>query len=283
MISPFSIDTQVIRRIAYAMMAALLAVITLPVFQPKAGAAEQLQSRFIQMSDASPSGGSIVGSPGSGASVTYQVGFTVVTTGANSIVIDFCDGPIIGDTCNAPTGMVATGATLGTTVTGEVVIASGWSVTAASASQIRIADDDTANPMTAVQQSFNITGITNPSTIGTFFARILTFDNETFGTYTGPAGVNVGNYLDYGGIALSINRVITITARVQEQLTFCVTAADPATWLAGGGGTAGECSASEVGAAPPAVVLGHGSPTATLDDSVDLLTALHQCHSWSSS
>jgi hypothetical protein len=111
---------------------------------------------------------------------------------------------------------------------------------------------------------FDLTGITNPDSPGSFYARVYTYTNNDFestgGTvYTSPTVP--GDYINYGGIALSTTSTITVTARVQESLSFCVTAADPNNWAdtGGGGANAGDCAASEVAAKPPAVTLGTAS------------------------
>jgi hypothetical protein len=134
----------------------------------------------------------------------------------------------------------------------------GWTLTA-SAGQAKLANDNNVahDIVGGTQQIFDLTGITNPSVTGTFYARIYTFANNSWGTYGGAT--SPGNYLDYGGIALSVTTVVTITARVQEQLTFCVSSADPATW------SNHDCTSGEVGSNPPALTLGHGSPTPVLD------------------
>jgi hypothetical protein len=62
-----------------------------------------------------------------------------------------------------------------------------------------------------------------------------------------------GTVFDFGGVALSTANVISVTAKVQETLTFCVSQASP--------GAA--CS----GTSTPTVTLGHGSP-AVIDSSV---------------
>ena len=104
-------------------------------------------------------------------------------------------------------------------------------------------------------------GVSKP--VGTFYGRMYTYADSTFGStstaYTSPTVL--GNYMDYGGIALSTNQIITITARVQEQLTFCVSGAAPATWT-----TTSDCSDAQAAVAP-ALILGHGAPTAILDNS----------------
>lgn len=282
--TPLTINIRAVQRIVCTMLAALLIVAGLPFLAPgSAKAANQLSNRSIQLSDSAASGGSITTGVGSGTSVTYQVSFTTLTA-ADSLVIDFCSNdPIINDTCTAPTGMVATAATT-SAITGNIG-GTGWAITA-NASRVKLTDTvANAHPITVGAQIFRLIGITNPSTTGSFYARIYTWSNNTYGganSNPGPGNTggtggydsaqNVGNnYLDYGGVALSTAAVIQITARVQETLTFCVTAADPDTWLAGSGGSAGDCSASEVAAAPPIIQLGHGAPTKILDaNTVDL-------------
>jgi hypothetical protein len=75
-------------------------------------------------------------------------------------------------------------------------------------------------PSSATPITFNITGVTNPSGLGTFYARILTYD-ATAGT-TGYTDATPGTHLDDGGVALSTAKQLTVNARVQEQLEFCV-------------------------------------------------------------
>ncbi len=266
------------------MLAALLVAAGLPIITSQHASALQLSSRSIQMSDASTSGNvNITSGVGSGVGVTYRVSFTSKVR-ANSLIIDFCkEDPILNDTCTKPTGM--TGAsTAFAGVTGKISAANNWSLTPA-AGQLRLNNttpvsstdsiSQTGTPLVPVSEAqvFDITGMTNPDltactvagvTNCTFYARIYSYGNNTFGNYVSPT--NVGTVVDYGGIALSTSTVISITARVQESLTFCVTAADPVTWLAAGSGAANDCSASEVAAAPPALTLGHGTPTKILDN-----------------
>lgn len=274
--SPFSINVRAFKRIAYTMLAALLVVATLPFFQSSKVSADQFANRSIQMSDSAASGTSITGGVGSGVNVTYRVSIDV-THAAASLVIDFCNGatgPIINDTCTAPTGMTA--ATGFAAVTGDVTPAgSAWTMTS-SAGQVKLANDgNSANDIAASStQIFDITGITNPSSTGTFYARIYTFTNNSWGSYSSPTAVNLGANSDYGGVALSITSVITITARVQESLTFCVTSADPTTWT-----TTHDCGDTVVGSNLPAVTLGHtvGGSTLVLEPSqVDRATIYSQ-------
>jgi len=263
----FNFNIRGIKRILYTMLAALLVVAGLPLLQPHAEAA-QFSNRSIQMSDSGASGTSITTGVGSGTNVTYRVTFTSTAAVAQSMVIDFCtQDPIINDTCTAPTGMTA--ATGVSNVAGTAG-GTGWTLTA-TAGQVKLASDaNSAHDIVGgTQQIFDLTGITNPSTTGTFFARMYTYGNNSYGTYS--SATSTGNFDDYGGTALAITTTVTITGRVQEQLTYCVSAADPTTWATH------DCSAPQVAAAPPALTLGHGTPTAVLDsNNVDTGTIYSQ-------
>ncbi len=247
----FSINVRAVRRIAYTMMAALLVVAGTPLFQTKKADAAQMTNRSIQMSDAVASGGTVVSNIGSGEDVTYRVSFDAVnTTPAGSLVIDFCSNtPLIGESCTAPTGMDASAVVL-STVTGSVT-AAGWDEGTGSVSQVQLEKNSGSDIAgSGSLEVFDLTGIINPSTTGTFYARMYTFANTTYGTYASAA--SPGNFLDYGGIALTTTALITITARVQENIVFCVSKADPATWT-----TTGGCDDPLVGSNPPVVELGH--------------------------
>jgi hypothetical protein len=110
--------------------------------------------------------------------------------------------------------------------------------------------------------TFDITTMTNPSTANkTFFARIATF--ATGAAATSYTSTTPGTYIDYGGIAMSTAKNISITAKVMETLTFCVSG----TTLLNGNCT----SATDAN-----LVLGHNSP-ATLDSTaVDAASAYTQ-------
>lgn len=269
------------------MVAALLVVVTAPMlfFGGKASAARaQMSERSIQLSDSTASvGPSTSGQAGSGTNVTYRFSFTT-SNAAGSMVVDFCSNdPIIGDSCTAPTGMNVSGATLNVTATtGNIDTTNGWSVTGNHSAGVteQLVLEDTNFPSNTAgvgAQIFDVTGITNPNFAGSFYARMYDFANGTVGTYTGPeegGGTTVGNYLDYGGIALSTAALITITARVQETLTFCITGdttgntstsgANPNNWT--DVGVAGTCADSHVAANPPTITLGHGTSTKVIDD-----------------
>lgn len=250
-----------LQRMSYATAAALLLVaVAYPAFSPSLVSATQLFSRSITLSDSGPSGGTITTGVGSGTNVTYKVGFTTFAA-ASSVVIDFCSNdPIIGDTCTAPTAMSVAGTTIGVDAASDAgnITAAGWTVTSSDAGNPNIKLALGSGSAVGIgAQSFTLTGITNSSSTGTFYARIYTYANASYGTYTGVT--TPGNFVDYGGIALSTNQIITITARVQEQLSFCISGANPTLWV-----TTNDCADAQA-AVPPALILGHGSPTAILD------------------
>jgi len=268
------------RKISYLAVAFVVFAAGLPLLHPGQAHAGQIQYRSIQMSDSSPSNGTFTSGVGSGVGVTYKVSFKAVTN-ASSMVIDFCqEDPIIGDTCSAPTGMSVTSAAIDPTNTGDIT-SSGWALTTSNAPNPRLKlAQGSGNQITAgTQENFKITGITNPSGInaatkGSFFARIYTYysndwkDSAGVKTYTNATSAANDGHLDYGGIALSVDSVINITARVQETLTFCVSGNDPNNWT-----TTGDCGDSAVtapinGLTNTNLILGHGSPTAVLEPGI---------------
>lgn len=197
----------------------LFAASVLPLFRVDTVAAYNLATdREIRMSS----------SANGATGVTYKVKFTAATTAAiESIVVDFCSTtPIIGDTCTKPAGF-----DLGATPTVNLVsgITATWTAAGANNASgyrtltlTKAAGDSLTAGVTDVE--FDITGVANPTTTNaSFYARILTFPNDSgadsAATYTDTAP---GNATDAGGVAMSTAAQITVTAKVQERLLFCV-------------------------------------------------------------
>lgn len=272
----------------YGIVASIMVVASLPFIFPGLVNAVpvQMQNRLIQLSDAAVSGSSITSGIGSGTNVTYLVSFDI-TNAASSMVIDFCtQNPILSDTCTAPSGMTAPTAVApisgslsppGPSGTGPFgpVNPTDWTLTTPVANRVKLADTSGTHPMSAAStQAFELTGITNPDTVGTFYARMYTYSDNSFGStttaYVSPT--SLGDYNNYGGSALSTINNIKITARVQEKLTFCVTRDDPLgvdiiNGTAITSGLWGVCNDTDVTTYPPDLTLGQGTPTATLDPS----------------
>lgn len=155
--------------------------------------------------------------------VMYGVGFTTATTGnVGGIVIDFCSNtPIVGDSCTAPGGFDVNESTL--TVNAQSGI-TGLSVDAATTANKLILARTASSISSGTAVYFDLGNTTNalhnPTANASFYARIY-----TYATTAAAQGHNQGTptgYADYGGIAMSTASIINITARVMEQLTFCV-------------------------------------------------------------
>lgn len=193
-------------RSAYGAIAlALAAAGLLPMFMNSAMAASQVTNRQIQMSS----------SKTSDTGVTYNVTFTPATTETHpDVIVDFCSNdPIIGDSCTA---------TVGTDVPDFTSsAATGWTVTQVGGSTWRGVKltTTTVSFTSGTPVTITITGVKNPSNTGTFYGRILDYATGGAGTNT---SASPGTYVDYGGIALSTAALINVTAKVQEQLSFCV-------------------------------------------------------------
>jgi hypothetical protein len=186
-------------------------------------------ARSIQMSSSAVSATSTV----------YKVKWIAgSSTSIKSIVIDFCsNSPIIGDTtCTAPTGFSLTASP---TITLNTGLTATWTPGTLNTNRTLTLTKAAGETMSAGVTSidFTINTVTNPSTTGTFYARIYTYANDaganSAATYT---VATPGTYVDYGGIAISTVNQLTITTKVQETLTFCIytTGAN----CAGGTGTA---------------------------------------------
>jgi hypothetical protein len=188
----------------------------------------QLNNRFIDMSASQTSEGSgRDGGDAFGQDVTYSVNFDLGTAHGNleGVVIDFCSNtPIIGDPCTAPTGFDVNEGTL---AIANLVGATSLTIDAATDANTLILTNATGdNLASAATVSFDMgstgaaDGVTNPSTTGTFYARILTYTDSAVAAAYDPEtpGANV----DDGGIALAVANELTVTARVQEVLEFCI-------------------------------------------------------------
>lgn len=217
------------RYLAIAAAAVLLLAVAMPVLITSRANAGQVTERFIRLSS------SKVGQ----TSTTYFTSFKVTSTSViRGIVVEICqNSPLVGITCTTTNGVTAT-PTSGT-ITFTNAGSSGdatFEVHANSTSTGRLitTDSDGATggdgltPVPAAALTFSFTA-TNPSgtaaqagDYGTFYARILTYGvAATAEAYTSTAP---GTHLDDGGVALSTAKQLTVSARVQEQLEFCVAA-----------------------------------------------------------
>lgn len=236
---------QILRRNAYFALAMELALgLTFPIISLGTAFASsplaQVTYRSLTMSDSSPSGGTITTGVGSGTTVSYELKFNVASTSDSigGIVVDFCSNSALPfDTCTAPTGFNSNYAS--NTVANQANMGAGafsvdTSATSEGANRIFLTRATAATMPTNSTTLATIdigngttSGFTNPSgTPGTFYARIYLYPTQTAARAHVPA-TDDGNSSEFGGVAMSTANVITITARVQEQLIFCVSAAAP--------------------------------------------------------
>lgn len=184
---------------------ALVAATIVPAVVPEVVSAATVTNRSIELSNSSVSA----------TGVTYKVDFTSVGA-AGAFIIDFCSNtPLIGQSCTAPTGFNVTSAasaTAGFTTVDDI-----------NSSTVMV----TGTIGTGADVSVELSGITNPSTAGPLYARIVTYSSPLssggFGTYSAtslPSGA-----VDQGSVAISITNTIQVTGAVLESMIFCVSGA----------------------------------------------------------
>jgi hypothetical protein len=233
-------------------------VITLAPQSASAAVQGQMTERIVKLSSSALSA----------TSTSYSVSFKpqfidgAATDDIKGIVFEICqNSPIPGDACTLTNG-VSVGQT-----TGTVVVTSGSGVTfnvdAASTATGRLILTHVtgiAAPSASTAVTFTVT-LTNPSgttstagAVGSFYARLFTYNATATAAAYVPA--TPGAYLDGGGVAMSTANVITITAKVQETLTFCV-------YATVGSGTTCSGGSAYSGGSPTAVALGDGNGVLT--------------------
>ncbi len=183
-------------RIAIIVVSLLLAA---GPFNSQPAYADDLTLRAIKMSN----------SAASQAGVDYEVTFNYATTGpVGSIMVMFCqESPLITSPCTQPVGFDASAVTLSSQL-GET----GFTVFAGSTAHEVILTRPPSPVTAGTNGVYTLSNITNQSSEGTLFPRILTFASSDA---TGPN-------TDYGGLALSINPRPNIQAEVPPYLLFCL-------------------------------------------------------------
>lgn len=243
--------TQALRRPLYAVAALgmMLGLVASAVVPGQASAYGEVTDRAIRMSSA------VISDTG----VNYQLTMTL-TSAAASVAIDFCGGsPLYADTCSAVAGLDVSGATVASMTGGAT---NDWAEIPGdmTATHIEAGGTSEAGASTLV---VTFDTIDNPSSLGSFYARVYTYAGaDPNWTAVGTPGTVV----DFGGIALSTNRQINITARVQEKLTFCVSGLAPGP----------NCGASGQAVTQPDLTLGHGSPAILDETAIDTANAFVQ-------
>ena len=197
----------------------------MPLVFSNSASAAQLTSRKITLGS----------SEASAADVTYTLAYTIATTGnIGGVVIDFCsNSPITGTSCTAPTGFdtnkdsLALGTQTG--ITDFAVDTTNSDANTIILTRTAASVSSGTAVTTPLGSSGGSDGLTNPSTDCdanttadecSYYARVLTY--ATTAAAQGYTSTSPGAFVDNGGIAISTANQLTITARVQEVLQFCV-------------------------------------------------------------
>ncbi len=213
------IRNRLLKRFAYVASAMVLALLPMLSLTQQSASAGQVTVRSIELSNSA--------NTASAATTSYLVKFTTTSTyTGRGIVIDFCsNSPIIGDTtCTAPTGFTVGGSPTITTNSAPMNTQT-WTAASANSGRTLLRTQATGVSFTnSTIADFTINNVQNPtSAVGTFYARIYTYSATAGATSYTVANPDTGaTHVDEGGIALSTAAQITVTAKVQETLTFCV-------------------------------------------------------------
>ncbi|MFZ2545342.1 MAG: hypothetical protein WAW80_05170 [Candidatus Saccharimonadales bacterium] len=178
----------------------LLLASIIPAVMPALAAAATVTERSVALSS----------SVKSATATAYNVSFKGVATSTGVFEIDFCDTAVIGGACTPPAGLSTTG--VGTT--------GGDTVTATNTNTgVKVV---LATPVAGgVAITVPLTGITNPSTAGVMYARIVTYVDGTAYTANYVDQDTLGTHLDDGSVALTITDGFSVNGSVLESLIFC--------------------------------------------------------------
>ena len=143
-----------------------------------------------------------------GATVTYAFGLKVATTATiiQSFSAQVCTTS--SGACTTPTGFSNSASLNQPTGFGD---ASGWTANTATAGSLRLVKAGNATTPSAAGSTATFLNVTNPSNVGTFYIRMTTYSDSAWTTA-----------IDSGTVAASIVNTITVSATVDETLTFCV-------------------------------------------------------------
>lgn len=202
-----------------AVVVSALAILVMPFLATTTTQAAQITSRKVTLGSSTPS-----------AVTSYTVSTAALPTATAVQSVELIACTTASGACTTPSGFTITGSAT-TGVTTGLGTNTGWTNNTATPGSLRITNTNAVAPSGVV--SIPWTSVTNPSaTNTTFFLRM--------NTYSGTAWTGL---LDSGVIAVSTSAAITVTASVDETLTFCT-------------GTSGITSSSCAGATGSSVALG---------------------------
>ena len=148
-----------------------------------------------------------IGTSQASTQTSYAFNFTVAgATAIKSMAFQACT--TASGTCTTPAGFTITGSTLGSQPTG-LGAASGWTANTSTAGSLRVLNAANATAPSG-SQTVTFNNVTNPSTVNaTYFFRMTTYSDAAWTTA-----------IDTGTVATSTAGIVTVTASVDETLTF---------------------------------------------------------------
>jgi len=213
-------STLSLERLTKVLIAITFTLAILLMSLPQRVSAAQITSRSVTLSS----------SAGGASAVTYTFNFTVPSsTVLQSLQAQICT--TASGACSTPSGFVNSSSTLASQPT-NLGDASGWTVNTSTAGSLRISKSGNSAAPTG-SQTVVFGNVTNPTAQNTtFYARITTYSDAAWTTA-----------VDTGTVAASTAQQISVSATVDETLTFCT-------------GTSGITNSSCAGATGSSVALG---------------------------
>ncbi|MEP7204650.1 MAG: hypothetical protein ABI716_00455 [Candidatus Saccharibacteria bacterium] len=233
------------KQITYGFMVVALLV----VYYPNVASAAQITARKV-----------VIGSSVASASTTYAFTFTVPqTTVIKSVGFAACT--TASGACTLAPGFTSASSTLTSQPT-NLGDASGWTVSVATPGELRLSKSGNIAAPTGAQ-TVGFSNVTNPSaTNSTFFMRMTTYSDTAWSV---P--------IDIGTVATSTAGQITVTAAVDETLTFTLASATVALGTLSTGAT-GTGTSSMTVATNASTGYSVGYSGATLTSGGNTITAL---------
>lgn len=156
-------------------------------------------------------------SSAAGATTGHNYSFVIATSGdVGEMQFEYCNNnPFPGQSCTAPSGLDVSGVTIdGSVLINGTAATNSYSIDSTNTTTNKIViDTATANTLSAgdvVEVDFD--GAINPDSSNTeYFTRLYTYQSDAGSTL-----------VDDGGLAFSTAETIDVTARVEENLIFCV-------------------------------------------------------------
>jgi hypothetical protein len=195
-----------LRRLAsWVTAAALISLTLLPVATEAATASFTSRKTVLSTSEA-------------GATANYDINVTAATatTLIKAFRLQVCDSPLQSIACSAPSGFVW-GSTIATQTLGGSAFANTYAGSP-SGTDFLVTNALGNNVNTGQVVRFVINGNTNSTTANQEFYLRVTSCSDT----TCNVGSPYTNNIDFGGMAVSTSQKLSVTANVQEDLTFCV-------------------------------------------------------------